>query len=351
LVGASADWIIEKSANFYSATPLQRAIRFSVNPGRGFSFSRVNGMAAGLPFIDRDSALFSQVFSGFTGGGTGSAAARYQKKAAISAKIMERLNGLMSSRRISAFDRERLQSHLDVMSSLRSKYLNPPPVPVSCTVPSISYYNQYAGDVRQKIYNNVNDIITAAFSCDITRVACVYIEDFDDRNTDGSAFHGLSHTDAPTESTQYAAWMRWIGDRVADLCVKLDNILEADGSTMLDNTLVFWGGEISNYWHRGESMPAVLVGSAAGKLQTGYYVDYRQRPFKYYAGRTDFPAAGRPYTQLLCSIMQAVGIQPSEYLPYGENGYFGMWRYGYYDRGEYVRYAATRNDVLPFYFK
>lgn len=345
--GASVDWLIERSSSFYASAPRLRAMRFSVSPGRGFSFSNVNGTPASLPYLATDQGLFNNVFAGFTGGGPVVVDPAARRSAVIDATLA-RFQLLQANRRLSATDKQRLQQHADHLTGIKSGLMTTQPT--MCTPPSSTPFWR-SGEPLRKKYENVNDIIVAAFTCDITRIASVYIEDFDDTNTDYSYFHGLSHADEasdPGARTASANANRWIADRVAHLINKLDSTLDVNGRPMLENTIVVWGNEISNYWHRGESMPTMIAGGG-GKFAMGLYLDYRQRPFKHYANRGDFPAVGRPYTQLLCSLMRAAGLQSSEFEPYGQNGKFGEFTQGTYDNGEYTKYASTRTDSLPVF--
>lgn len=348
IFGASADWIIEKSPLFYPQTPLKRALRFSINAGRGFSFSNVGGNISELSYVNTDRALFSEAFTGVSGQPTPGLDLN-QRKLAVSDWMINSLTRLKSNSRLGSMDKQRLQQHLDTIHSLKQS-LGSPIKPAGCSVPTVNYFT--SGQQRRRIYANVSDIIVSAFVCDLTRIACVYVEDFHDTNTDYSYFHGLSHS-SPASAADTATWTshsRWIADRVAELVTKLDGTLDADGSRMLDNTVVVWGNEISNYWHRGESLPTMVAGGGRGKLRMGQYIDYRTRPFRYYANRSDFPAVGRPYTQFLASLMRAAGLPSSEYEIYGHNGKFGEFTRQTFDNKEYDPYIATRTDPLPFFY-
>jgi hypothetical protein len=344
--GASIDWLLERSSAFYPAAPRLKAIRFSVSPGRGFSFSNLNGTVASLSYLDTDTGVFNNAFGSFTGGGPVTVSPEARRTFLID-KALERFSGLQQNRRLGSADRTRLDQHAQQLTQLKASLTVP--TPAMCSAPTQSGYQ--SGDPLRKKYENVNDTIVAAFTCDLTRIAAIYCEDFDDSNTDYSYFHGLSHVDPSTDANavaKSAAHNRWIGDRVLHLVDRLASTVDVDGRSMLDNTVVMWGNEQSNYWHRSESIPTVVIGGTS-KLNQGYYLDYRQRPFRYYANRGDFPAVGRPYTQLLCTLMRAGGLQPSDYAPFGDGGKFGEWTQGTYDAGEYTAFAATRNDPLPFF--
>src|SRR5690606_2265573 len=110
--GASIDWLIERSSAFYPQAPRLRAIRFSINPGRGFSFSNVNGTPTSLPYLATDQGLFNNVFAGFTGGGPPTVDPAARRSAVIDAAL-QRFALLQQHKRLGALDRQRLQQHAD----------------------------------------------------------------------------------------------------------------------------------------------------------------------------------------------------------------------------------------------
>ena len=59
------------------------------------------------------------------------------------------------------------------------------------------------------------------------------------------------------------------------MLASLQAVTEADGSTLLDNTLVLWGSELASpNVHSFDRMPFVLAGGRKF-LRTGRYVDYQ----------------------------------------------------------------------------
>ncbi|HEX4922798.1 MAG TPA: DUF1552 domain-containing protein [Bdellovibrionales bacterium] len=346
--GASADWLIERSPNFYATAPRIRTMRYSNDPGRGFSFSNVNGVISDPPYLNTDSGFFNNVFAGVSSGAP-AAVDPVARKSFLIDKAIERLNVLRQNRRISTTDAQRLSDHADNLNDIKAGLTIT--APVACTVPAMSFYAN--GQQRRKIYENVNNTIVAAFTCDISRIACMYIEDYDDLATEYSYFHDLSHRPRSAANIQESALRnKWIADRIAHLLQRLDTTIDVNGRPMLENTLVLWGSEIcckeDVESHRPESMP-VMVAGWPGKFRMGSFIDYRQRPFVHVANRGDFPAIGRPYTQFLCSIMRAAGLQSSEFMPYGQNGYFGEYTPNQYNPDSYTPYAAMRNDNLPYF--
>jgi hypothetical protein len=342
--GASIDWVISQSRAFYPATPALSAIRFASPFDGGYKYfcfkPSANGGTEFLGALNNDQAIFNQVFSGALPQSGPSTSAI---KELVAGRVLERLNTVRSSRRISSADRINLENFLDLLQGLRTGYSRQPAQ--MCSAPFLDPF--VYGQPNSKIFHNLNDIIVAAFACDQTRIACVDLTGMDDVIDSPSLDHNLSHLDDGI-CAEFAGYCRWRANRVADLLNKLNSFTDFDGRPMLDNTVVFWGSEMSNV-HLNESMPIMIAGNAKGKLKSGYSIDYRRRPFRY---DPSSGALGIPYSQILCTLMRAAGLAPSEYQAYGRDGYFGQFVFENFYRpaSSYAEVAATRNDPLPFYY-
>jgi hypothetical protein len=100
---------------------------------------------------------------------------------------------------------------------------------------------------------------------------------------------------------------RWEVNHVATLLKRLDQTQEADGRTILDNTLAYFNSEISDgNVHRKYDMPVLLAGSAGGRLKVdGTHHMYTRMNFP----RPNLGPSGGPHgIKLFVSIMNAFGI-------------------------------------------
>jgi hypothetical protein len=156
----------------------------------------------------------------------------------------------------------------------------------------------------------------------------------------------LLHCHIEAQDGPLHAW--FTNNVVAALAVLLDKTPDPlnPGTSLLDNTIILFTNEHSwgNAYHSGKTLPVMTIGSAGGALKTGYYFNCIQPP----SPTNPNGYAGRPYKQLLISIMKAVGLQPNEYLSVGgrdnPNG-FGDFESG---ATEYLPFVSTHNDPLPF---
>ncbi len=353
--GASIDTLIAKSSNFYEKAPALRAIRAEegMSSSSGFSFER--NLAAGtiskVLYVKKPIDLFNSVFANvITDPAVQNKLA--SMKLTIGDLVLEDYRSKMNDRRISSDDRVRLSNFVDNLQEVQNKLASMSQAqPVTCTKPNqpsnYNYYSELSESQKLDLYYSQVDIMAAALACDLTRVCLLA----------GSEFlypHDNSHSN-PTDRNAQIKFME--ENRKAVLVVSrllnhLNSMIDdtSTGKTVLDNSLVMWGSEISSgQHHRTESMPVVTFGNAAGSIRTGYYIDYRKRPFFRIASRGDFPAIGRSYTQFLITVMRSMGLQPSEYNSYGDGGGFGIFSSNVtYSNGSYEVYRASRNQTLPF---
>jgi hypothetical protein len=113
----------------------------------------------------------------------------------------------------------------------------------------------------------------------------------------------------------------------------------SNGRSYLYNSLVYFTAE-SGIAHGWGSHPVMLFGNAGGAISSGNYIDYANRargPFQGADGFTATVAApdfsnnwwGVHYNRLLVTILQAMGLQPSDY----ENHALNRQLYGRTDLG------------------
>ncbi|MCP4498525.1 MAG: DUF1552 domain-containing protein, partial [Deltaproteobacteria bacterium] len=125
----------------------------------------------------------------------------------------------------------------------------------------------------------MSDLISLAFSCDLTRVVCLQNSNAQNHTRfpwlsslgDG---HALSHAGNSSLASieQWVARDTWYASQVAALMTALDGIDEG-GQSVLDNTVILWVSELSKgNTHSHLNMPFLLAGGAG--LSTGRYVNF-----------------------------------------------------------------------------
>jgi Protein of unknown function (DUF1552) len=247
--------------------------------------------------------------------------------------IVDRILGSYRSlregnRRLSAADRQRLDDHLDRLAELQRRVSVVRPAscagvakPSEDTTRLPMTLDPVARSRRR--FQLYNDVVAAAFMCGTSRIAVIGVADTfspfsGDWHQEVAHKHGLPGPQAILTEALRLTFQA----SVLDLAVKLD-VEEAGGFTYLDNTLLQWTQESGQHTHDSPSIPVITFGSAAGRLKTGLYVDYRRqttegRIVQY--GRW-FEYAGLPYNRWLATTLQAMGVGPAEWERGGVPGY------------------------------
>lgn len=361
-MGRSLDVVMEKSANVYKSgesVPF-KAIRLACGPDHDapFSYDTVGGPRIS-DYLAGDVQLFNKIFAKFTPPGGSTAPASDDKL--IVDKVYADLKALENNTRLSSSDKLVLDRYISSVFDLQLKVNSSANAP-TCTKPSLSlqasgdayYLPDYPGWNKNlnvsTMYDNINEMIRLAFICDLTRVVFIGNE----RCTADTPVFLDTHHDAPG-SEAAADRQKWGLKKFLKLAKSLDATADPSGQgTLLDNSLLFFTNELGD-WTTGHStfnMPALTFGSCGGYFRTGNYVDYRQKPLKEFA----YYYPGRPYKQLLQSMMLAMGVTKSEYMQFGDGNGFGEFKAGINQFGQvsttmFKAYEPEHNDPLPFVSK
>lgn len=232
--------------------------------------------------------------------------------------------------RLGALDRQRLDAHLGLLSDLegRMKLVAPRPAGAGCSalaapanLPRCVYTcfddMPSRGD-NYRLGEEINTRLAAsALACDLTRVVAIAIGYGEGTYpmygyTTGAfgtdSMHDLVHkVGDPQNPLSRNADARAIVKRqclveartVAALLKQLAEIPEADGKSLLDHTVVLWGGHVGYGSHDLAQLPWVLIGSAGGYLRTGRYVKLPANPRS---------KRGVPHNDLFITLANAVGV-------------------------------------------
>jgi len=182
------------------------------------------------------------------------------------------------------------------------------------------------------------DIFAVALACGFTRVATLQF----DRGSGGPTFrwdgmdheynhHKLSHgkvrDDCFGDSTEngcadvdgYEDMLfdidRWHQKRFERLLSRLDGYTEADGKTVLDNSVILYTNELSDgKGHSFMDLPYILAGSAGGYFKQNQYIRLGAEN-----ARSDDRRA--PHNKLLNTLVNAMGVESDWFgVPEGQGG-------------------------------
>lgn len=248
---------------------------------------------------------------------------------------------LAQSPRLGVADRQTLDRHLsflaDIERSLAAR------AQVACTVPpgprsipndypwsEISSLSDFQDTVRLFC-----DVAAAAIRCDVTRVVTFDVQkaltnasgtwrpSYHNSADVAGDWHQFAHdlTSDPNARRNFVAISQWITAEVFAALVSRLDVEEADGQTFLDNSLIVWGNELG-YEHYSTDIQTLTAGSAGGALKTGYYLDYIDWS-QAYANPISWGtlSPGLPQNRWWVTILQAMGLSPSDYERGGRPGY------------------------------
>lgn len=332
------DQVICESPNFYAHQPIAKSLHF-MSPGipmgpfkTGLSFRKDRSLVGPVENLRTAyTSVFSRSFS--------------------NQRVKDFLSGnyrnILKTKVIALEDQRRLEQHIEFLNEYSVRSMG------SCDKLELPV------NVLEEpwLSEGFVKIIGTAIKCDISRVIVYALSDLgaDMRLYNwlplrqDFGFHTATHTLIP-EALEYLSEVQlWHSTVVLKLLKELDEVEDIEtGETFLDNSLVFWGSEsgvMQNFQsnespHAVQDMPAFLVGSAGGYFKTGQYLNYQTTgKIKYWyrndhgdrddcadnlCRRLEFPEVGKPYNELLISIMLSMGLDPSEWEENGTPG-FGIY--------------------------
>ena len=102
----------------------------------------------------------------------------------------------------------------------------------------------------------------------------------------------------------------------AYLIEKMDKIEEANGTSLLDNTIFTYGSGLgAGATHQYSALPIILAGSGGGRLKTGTHLNLSETtgPVAKVKGKYVNPKQGLPLANLWLTQMQALGLKPDRF--------------------------------------
>lgn len=174
---------------------------------------------------------------------------------------------------------------------VRSRLLNPTGLEKPTGIP----------DDYQEHIRLMGDLMVLAFQNDLTRICTFMLANEGSNKTYRflgvpEGHHQLSHHQNDEEKLKK---IRKINQfhvaQFAYIIERLKSTQEADGSTLLDNSMVLYGSDMSDgNAHNNENLPILLAGRGGGTIASGRHVRYEQET---------------PMSNLLVSMLNRVGAQ------------------------------------------
>ena len=328
----SVDSVLEESSKVYPAPARVPALRLTpgVNSSYkwgSFCWTTRNGGPFKLPCLDKTQTAFESVFGSGTApsGSGGPVDTTVAARVRLTDQVIGDYRQVVNGRSISAADRQQLTDYMDLLADVQSRMQIEAP---ECTAPS-----QLSESDFDVLHQNAIDIAVAAMLCNSTRVVAYHAYQGSPSSYDEETFHAWAHDDA----SKHAPMQAWRYRQLARLIARMDMFTESNGQTLLSNSLVYAGNELSDPQHGGghlKSMPVITAGTAGGQLVTGQYIDF----------------GGRLLNSMLVTVFAAMGLAPADY---ERNGVAGFGDYEGRESEKYAAYVspAERRKPLPYLFK
>ena len=265
--------------------------------GTAWGYSNYAGPGQGLPPDNNPAAVFNRVFTPQGAAGAAAAQQRAERKSVLDA-VMQSYARL--GPRLGADDKAKLDAHLANIRDLENRLTA---TSAACVTPAAPGTIDYKANANFPAVGKLQtDLLVMALACDLTRVGTLQWEQsvgnvrftwVDPAITRGH--HDMSHDgDTVTDTMEQLTKINiWYAQQLNYLLDSLKAHREADGTTMLDNTLVLWVNELARgNVHSHDKMPYVLAGGAGGTLRGGRFLSYK----------------GVPHNNLLVSCMNLMGV-------------------------------------------
>jgi len=254
------------------------------------------GPGAPLPPMNDPSEVFQRLFSGF-GQNTDQLAELHARRKSVLDTVQAQFNAV--SNRVSSSDRQKLQAHMALVRDLETRMAVTGNGSSACVAPAVPPAKDPTSEDDMAAIAALHlDMLATAFACDLTRIASFQISTslnhirYPWLNSLGEG-HALSHMGPSDEDAhqELVARQTWHSQMLANFLTRLSQIPEGSG-TVLDNTLVLWGNEVSQgNTHSHESIPFLMAGGG-WYFRTGRALQY----------------TNAPHNNLLVSVLNAMGV-------------------------------------------
>jgi hypothetical protein len=285
----------------------------SLQLGVDAAFPEVSFNAAGehLPVENNPALAFQTLFGNLMTEDPAAVRRKLRRKSVLSTVAAQAES---ISRHLSGDDQRRVEAQRAALEDLATRLDRT----FVCTPPTLS--PQTPGDWNESNWDNFDKmpaiadaqlrLLATALGCGMTHVASMQYGwcAANSRHTFLNApeiFHGLSHDVlsgtgdvVPNVEAKLVAINQWYMKQLAAFVQLLRDMPDADGTTVMDNTLILVVNELSHgSLHSWQNMPFFLVGSAGGYFKTGRYLTFDN---KY-------------HNDLLVSVLNAMGVEQTSF--------------------------------------
>ncbi|MBL4688619.1 MAG: DUF1552 domain-containing protein [Nannocystaceae bacterium] len=284
--GGSAGWagaasIDQAIADAIGGETAYRSLEFGVQNGGPTNWSRMIYGGSDSPIAAENSpeAMFDRLFADLGVDTTALDQLKAERRSVLDL-VHNDLAALEA--KYSSSDKAKISAHLEAIRAIERR--NDLATP-TCESPEQDYeFNFDANENFPAVSRLMIDQMVMSLACDLTRVASLQwsrsVSQTEFNWVGAGRHHDLSHLgDEDGEMiSQVTAINRWYSEEVKYLLDAMAAVPEGDG-TMLDNSIVVWGNELSRgNSHGNRPVPFVTFGGGCGALQTGRHLTFDNEP-------------------------------------------------------------------------
>jgi hypothetical protein len=243
--------------------------------------------------------LYARVFGNLAppSAGSGAPDAQAMQLLAERKSVLDYASGDLArlAARLPGEERVRLNRHLDSLRDLERQLSPTTASGIGCAPAAPMTAADYPAVTRAQLDN-----VFQTVACDQSRLVHLIWNGETSQQTFpwlgiNDPHHTMSHVGDGDKAThdKLTKVNTWYAEQVAYLVGKMDSVVEGNGKTMLDNSLVIWTnglGKGNN--HSRQNIPYVLLGSAGGYFATGRYLQFNNA-----------------HNDLLVSVLNAMGLR------------------------------------------
>ncbi len=286
--GTSIDQIYAQHIEGQTVIPsLQLGISGGGNSGgcdSGYScaYSRNISWVGNQPLskLTSPGTAFDLLFAGFDPGATAQELAQ-RKANRLSVLDYTKADAQALNMRLGKTDRVKLEEYLDSVRDLEIKVQADDAAPACEVGPNPG---AQPDDPTEHI-RVMCDVMVKAFECDRTRVISFMAANAGDNRGYGflghpGGHHQYSHhDDNPDNLAAIQAINTWEIEQLAYLLERMAGITEADGTSLLDSSMVYFSSEIEDgNAHRHFNLPVLVAGRGGGVIDTGRHIIHDEVP-------------------------------------------------------------------------
>lgn len=249
--------------------------------GYSCAYSRNISWVGNTPLskLTSPSTAFDLLFAGFDPGATAQELAT-RKANRLSVLDYTKADAQALSSRLGTSDRIKLQEYLDSVRDLELKVQADDAAPACEVGPNPGEPEDITAYIR-----TMCDVMVKAFECDRTRVISFMMANAGSNRAYGflgypNGHHQYSHhNDDPVNLAALQAIDTWEVEQLAYLLDRMTSIVEPDGTTLLDNSIVYFSSEIEDgNSHSHFNLPVLLAGRGGGMIETGRHIVHDDVP-------------------------------------------------------------------------